>query len=103
MAKAEKPLSTRLDLQAGHWIAPDSISARDINSSKLCPHFLQVNSYIGMNGAPYFSCISADVSEKFSVFSLCSVSVARSPIEQDCGPQPGLSPIMGNTKFTRMK
>jgi hypothetical protein len=33
--------------QAGHFMLPDSTSLRVNSSSKLCPHFLQVNSYSG--------------------------------------------------------
>jgi hypothetical protein len=47
VAKTEKPLSTRLDRQAGHLSSPLSSSAAESSSSKLCPHFLQVNSKIG--------------------------------------------------------
>lgn len=47
VAKAEKARSTLLDLQAGHLNSPRSNSDAESSSSKMWPHFLQLNSNNG--------------------------------------------------------
>ena len=55
VAKAENPRSMRFELQAGHLTLPSFTSAMVTRSSKLCPHFLQVNSNSGTTPPPAFN------------------------------------------------